>query len=385
MRRLALLAALLAAAASCAAAPGGARWRGVHFNPQVRADPNFPWMLHYATCRPAVRAALRELRTETGANLVDLFVMIPNSLRTPARGNRAGEPLEAWANLGFLDNVALFVDDCHEAGLSAELDLVDNRWIPYSVDPAGHVGRPDSPWWPTADETPWDEAAAWYAQVITAVEARARHPEAIAFWCMMGNYHWGAAEPVLWNDEGRPEILRWTERFVKRVWPAFRAAGRRPKAAPILLPILAEGGYWEKRTPAERLSGFANLKRWLVDDLKRPPDLWVMSTYPYCDPAPDGFSYLREIVRILGKGSARRLVSTDLKAVGHEDELTGTILRPASRTGRDALAWHLAKVREYGMAGWWIWAYQDTPASASGVRRLDGAWKREIVELMQAR
>lgn len=387
MRPVAALAALLCvlAAAPCRAAPGGPRWRGVHFNPQVQADPNFPWLLHYAGQRTAVRKALRELRTETGANLVDVFVMIPNSLRTPARGNRVGQRLEEWANLGFLDNVALFVDDCHDAGLSVELDAVDNRWIPCSIDSSEHIGKPGSPWWPTADETPWDEAAEWYAQVITAVEVRARHPEAIAFWCMMGNYHWGAAEPVLWSDEGRPAILEWTERFVKRVWPAFRAAGKRPKAAPILLPILAEGGYWEKRTPAERLGGFTNLKRWLVDDLKLPPDLWVMSSYPYCDPAPDGFHYLREIVRILGKGSARRLISTDLKAGGHENELTGTILRPGGRTGADALKWHLGKVREHGMAGWWIWAYQDTPASASGLRRMDGTWKREWVDLMKAR
>ena len=24
-------------------------------------------------------------------------------------------------------------------------------------------------------------------------------------WCMMGNYHWGAAEPVLWENTNRPE------------------------------------------------------------------------------------------------------------------------------------------------------------------------------------
>ena len=74
-------------------------------------------------------------------------------------------------------------------------------------------------------------------QVIEYVEARAAHPEAIAMWCMMGNYHLGAAEPVLWDDTNRPEIGKCTERFVKVVWPAFRAAGKRPKAAPILLPI----------------------------------------------------------------------------------------------------------------------------------------------------
>ncbi|NBX48799.1 hypothetical protein EBT25_02445 [bacterium] len=113
-------------------------------------------------------------------------------------------------------------------------------------------------------------------------------------WCPIGNYQVGAAEPVVWDNAARPEIGQYTERFIKAVWPVFRATGKRPKAAPILFPIFAADDYWKTKTPADRLSGFTNVKRWIVDDLKQPPDYWVMSTYPACDPAPDGFHYLQK-------------------------------------------------------------------------------------------
>jgi hypothetical protein len=357
--------------------PGGLQ--GVFFNPQLRPDPDFPWLLHYPVCREGVLSALRELTATRRINFIAVFVIIPNTLRVPAQGNRPGETLEQWANTGFLDNVARFVDDCHESGLKVEIDLVDNRWIPYAVDSAAHIGAPGKPWWPVADAEPWRASAEWYRQVIVTVEAHARHPEAIAFWCMMGNYHWGAAEPVLWDDAGRPDIRRYTEMFVKSVWPIFRAAGRRPKAAPIMLPIFAQNDYWRSRTPTERLAGFVNLKHWIVDDLKSPPDFWVMSTYPYCDPAPDGFHYLRAIVEILGHANAGRIISTDLKGEGHESEVRDTLLDLAHRSGAEALRWHLAKCKEYGFAGWWMWAYQDTPSSLSGLRRRDGTWKEELL------
>ena len=381
---LSLLFAL--SAPSFASPPSRSDWRGVFFNPQVAADPNFPWIIYYDAHRPKVRTALSELRANAGVNLVDVHIMIPHSLRVPAQGNRVGERVEQWANTAFLDNVARFVDDCHAAGLAAQLDLVDNRWIPHTIDPAGHIGRPGNPWWPEPDQTPWDEAAEWYAQVIEYVEMRAAHSGAIAMWCMMGNYHWGAAEPVLWENTNRPEVVQCTEPFVKVVWPRFRAAGKRPKAAPILLPIFAAGGYWEKKTPMDRLAGFTNLKRWLVDDLKQPPDYWVMTSYPYCDPAPDGFRYLQKIVEILGRENAWRIVSTDLKGEGHEDETRDTILSREGRTGADILRWHMAKSLEYGFAGWWMWAYQDTPAAKTGLRTLEGRWKDELVrEIVGAR
>ena len=383
MRMLAFVTVWIAGAAAPIAGhargPAPPRWRGVFFNPQVAADPNFPWLLHYGDHRAKVRVALSDLKAAARINLVDVHILVPHSLGVPARGNRVGERIEQWANIAFLDNVARFVDDCHEAGLAAELDLVDNRWVPHTVDPEEHIGKPGNPWWPVADETPWDESAEWYRQVIQHVESRALHAEAIALWCMMGNYHWGAAEPVLWDNRIRPEIALWTERFVKRVWPAFRTAGKRPKAAPILLPIFASGGYWEKRTPMERLSAFSNLKRWIVDDLRMPPDYWVMSAYPHCDPAPDGVRYLRKVVEILGRGDAGRILSTDLKGEGHEGETRDTILSREGRTGAEMLRWHLAKCRQYGFAGWWIWSYQDTPASRTGLRRLDGTWKEDLL------
>lgn len=365
-------------------AQGAPGWRGVFFNPRVAPDPNFPWLLYYGDKRPSIRTALADVAAR-GINLVDLFLIIPNSLAHPPQGNRLGEPLEGWANTAYLDNVALFVDDCHAARLSVELDVVDNRWIPYTVDPAGAIGKPGEPWWPVAGPEPWRESAEWYRAIITEVERRARHPEAIAMWCMMGNYTWGSAEPMLWDDTSRPEIGRQTEQFVKHVWPAFRSAGKRPKAAPILLPIFAEGGYWQDRKPADRLSGISNLKRWLVDDLKLPPDYWVMSSYAFSDPASDGVRYLREIVRMLGRGSARKLLSTDLKGPGHDSEVQGSIIHPPGRLGPESLAWHVAKCRELGLAGWWIWAYQDTPTSETGLRSLSGEWKPGLLKALGLR
>ncbi len=251
-------------------------WRGVFFNPQVAADPNYPWLLHYGQQRETVRRHLQAIRSTTRLNLLDLFVMIPNSLRTPARGNRWGDAPDQWLDHQFVTHVAEFVDDCNEEGLSVELDLVDNRWIPYAIDSASHIGHPADPWWPTAGDRPWLASAVWYRTLIVEIESRTRHPEAIALWSLMGNYHHGAAEPVLWDDDGRPEIKRYTERFVKHVWPVFLSAGSRPKGSPILLPIFARNPYWDARTPMDRLSGVSNLKRWLVDDLRLPADYWLM-------------------------------------------------------------------------------------------------------------
>ena len=366
--------------------PHAGMWRGVYFNPQVDRDPNFPWLIYYKDHRTQVRGALHELREETRINLVDLFVMIPNSLRIPAHGNQPGEKLETWANTEFLKNVSQFVDDCHEAGLGTELDLVDNRWIPQTIDSHEHIGAPGNRWWPVAENEPrnWQASAEWYKSVIEYVEAHCAHPEAIAMWSMMGNYHWGAAEPVLWDSSAHPEIAEATHRFVTHVWPAFRAAGKRPKASPIMLPILSNNAYWLSLHPSDRLKAFSNLKTWLVDELKLSPDYWVMSTYPFCDPATDGVHYIREIVEILGHDNVHRIVSTDLKAEGHETEVADSIISNTQSGGVQALNWQLQLSRRYGFAGWWIWAYQDTPDSRSGIRRLDGSWKSELVKVMQS-
>ena len=73
----------------------------------------------------------------------------------------------------------------------------------------------------------------------------------------------------------------------------------------------------------------------------------------------------------------RCIISTDLKGIGHEAETRD------DRSGTDMLRWHLARCREYGFAGWWMWAYQDTPTSHAGLRRLDGEWKEDLVEALR--
>jgi hypothetical protein len=369
---------------SALAAQGSAKpapFRGVFFNPLVKPEmPDFPWLCFYPEYRPRIQAALKALAGATGINLVDIFVCIAYSLKTPSQAPQAGQPLAEWANVAYLDGVAAFVDDCHDAGLSVELDLASNLWIPYSVDPAHQIGN--SGYWPKPGETPWVESAKWYRESIAYIEGHAKHPESIALWCMMGNYELGGAEPCLWDREDHPEILANTERFVKYVWPVFRSAGKRPKAPPIMLPILSNSAYWMGKSPRARLSAFANLKKWVVDDLALPPDYWVMTSYPFCDPAPDGFSYLHAIVEILGPENAHRLISTDLKGPGHED-VRDCIISIEGRSGPDLLEWHFRKCAQYGLAGWWIWAYQDTPTSKSGIRDATGAWKEDLVRTIK--
>ncbi len=363
------------------AAPPSPHFRGFYFNPLVKPDtPDFPWLLFYPQFRDQVRTDLHELVAATDVNLVDIFVCIAYSLKTPAQAPGADQPLDAWANLAYLDNVAAFVDDCHDAGLSAELDLVSNMWVPYSVDPKNQIGN--SGYWPKPGETPWNESAAWYRGMITHIENKTAHPESIALWCMMGNYTLGTAEPCLWDRDDNPAILSSTEQFVKKVWPVFRAAGKRPKAPPIMLPILANDASWSKKTPSERLSAFSNLKKWIVDDLALPPDYWVMTTYPLCDPAPDGFDYLHKIVEILGAENASRIISTDLKGPGHND-VRNCIVSTEGRSGPELLEWHYRKCGEYGFAGWWMWSYQDTPADHSGIRDVQGEWKPDLVQTIK--
>ncbi|MCC6486789.1 MAG: hypothetical protein IT364_04755, partial [Candidatus Hydrogenedentes bacterium] len=283
---------IVSAALALAVMPCDAQapFRGVHFNPQVRPEqPDFPWLLHYGDCRDAVRIHLRDTVDTLHINFIDFFVLIPHTLAVPPKGPAAGQPVEEWANLTYLDNLAAFLDDCHTLGVSAEIDLACIMWIPSTVDSEHHISV--SGVWPKADDTPWDESTTWYRGVIEYVEKRVQHPEAIAMWCMMGHYQWGGAEPVLWD--GMPDVIAHTERLVKEVWPAFRSSGKRPKAAPIMLPIFSANDFWSAQPPQARLSAFTNLKKWLVDDLALPPDYWAMTSYPFCDPAPDGFFYLK--------------------------------------------------------------------------------------------
>jgi len=375
------MAALTGLTAAAGAAPE--QLQGVHFNPVSPAPPGTGhWIADYHLVRERVKGEVAELVAETGVNFLDVMVLIPLTLaeKATAPDDTAREPGE-WANLRTLDNLVDFLDDCHDLGVSVEIDLCCNLWVPYSVDTEHHIGQ--SEWWPKPDDTPWTEAAVWYEQVIRYVEGRVAAPEAIALWTMMGNYQLGGAEPVLWDWPERPEVAVCTERFVKEVWPRFCEAARRPVGSPILLPIFADTPYWDAKRPEDRLSGFRNLERWLVDDLGLPPDYWVMSSYPCCDPAPDGVHYLREIVRLLGPDSAGRIISTDLKGAGHAIE--PCIVDKRGLSGAEVLEWHFGKVSEYGFAGWWIWSYQDSADAATGLRDLQGHWKPELVRVVRAR
>jgi len=373
---------LLLALAATAPAEASPRLCGVHFNPVSPSPPGTGhWLLDYHLIRPRIRAELGELVDRTGANFADVMVLIPYTLREKATPPTDGaRDITQWAKLGCLDNLTTFLNDCHRVGISAEIDLATNMWIPYRVDTASHIAQ--SEWWPEPDETPWTESAVWYTQIIRYVEARVESLDSIAFWTMMGNYHFGGAEPVTWDYPEQPEIGPFTERFVKETWPRFRRAARRPVGSPIMLPIFADTPYWNAKTPADRLSSFANVKRWLVDDLHMPPDYWVMSTYPCCDPAPDGFHYLKEIVRILGPESAGRIISTDFKGPGHR--LGECILDKSGLSEPEQLRWHFDKVAEYGLAGWWIWSYQHTSGEPTGLRDLEGHWLPDRVAAMRA-
>lgn len=359
------------------------RLRGVHFNPVSPSPPGTGhWLADYHLIRSRVNRELTELVATTGLNFLDVMVLIPLTLGAKGRppADDAAD-VTAWANMRTLRNLVDFLDDCRRLGLSVEVDLATNQWVPYGVDTAHHIGQ--SEWWPKPDDTPWTEAAVWYEQIIRYVEAEVANPEAIALWTMMGNYQLGGAEPVTWDWPEEPQVGEFTARFVHEVWPRFCRAATRPVGSPIMLPILADTAYWNTKPPPARLSAVSNVQRWLVDDLGLPPDYWVMSTYPCCDPATDGFHYLREIVAILGPQSAGRLISTDFKGAGHST--AGTIVDKSGLSDADVLRWHFAKVDEYGFGGWWIWSYQDTPDSSTGLRDQNGRWKPELVKVVQER
>jgi len=359
------------------------RLQGVHFNPASPAPPGTGhWLADYHLIRERVNGEVAELVAETGVNFLDVMVLIPVTLRAKAAApSDTARDVAEWANTTTLDNLVAFLDDCHRLGVSVEIDLASNLWVPYRVDTEHHIGR--SEWWPQPDDTPWTEAAVWYEQIIRHVEGSVAAPESIAFWTLMGNHQLGGAEPVTWDWPERPEVAVYTERFVKEVWPRFCRAATRPVGSPILLPILADTPYWRAKSSDARLSSCCNLKRWLVDDLGLPPDYWVMSTYPCCDPATDGVEYLREIVRILGPQNAGRIISTDFKAAGHQT--ASCIVDRSHLSDADVLRWHFAKVTQYGFGGWWIWSYQDSPQEATGLRDLRGRWKPDLVRAVRER
>ena len=121
-----------------------------------------------------------------------------------------------------------------------------------------------------------------------------------------------------------------------------------------------------------------NLKRWLVDDLHQPPDYWIVSTYVESDPATDGFAYLQGLVDIVGRENAHRIISTDFKGPGHD--LSQTIVDASDLSGPEKIRWNVAKVREYGFGGWWMWSYRDSANEQTGIRDIQGNWKEDLVK-----
>ena len=357
-------------------------FRGVEFNPYVIHATfdgyMFPYFRDYdGAYREGIKAALRDL-VDKGFNYIAVWLCNLHTMKTSIGiGNKAGSPIEEWGNLNYLDSFALFLNDCYEADINVGVDLVDNRWVPYSVRPNEHIGKPGG-WWPQASDEPWKEAATWYTEVIEYIEAKVMNTEVIAMWNMMGNFQWGASEPVLWDDLYENSIVEHTEIFVKYVWPQFVAAGTRPKGSPYVFPILSDNSYWMARTPLERLSGFINLHKWLVLDLGLPPDYWLMTTYAYCDPIDD-YNYLEKISEILGEGNDAKIITTDFKLT---EAFRGTIINPdgLSRQWPDMIKWHLDKADDYGYAGWWIWAYQDRPDELTGLKDTDGNWKDGVLD-----
>ncbi|MFT4690866.1 MAG: hypothetical protein ACKVHO_03555 [Verrucomicrobiia bacterium] len=361
---------------------GAERLQGVFFNPLPSPPALRHWLADFHKTSKLVERELIELIDTTAINFVDIHLLMPTTLKHKGRAPSDDDATPTvWANLQTLDNLAAFVDLCHRHEVTVEIDLANHMWIPYSVNTSRHIGR--SEWWPRPDSTPWTESRVWYTQIIEYVEARCAHPEAIAMWCMFGNYQLGAAESVLWGRTDPGTATSWGRRFVKEVWPAFKRAGNRPKAAPIMLPILVDDAGWNALPKRERLRAFTHLKRLLVDELQQPPDYWVMTTYPGCDPAKDGFRYLEEITRILGPSGSQRLISTDFKATGQK---TGTtIVSQGGMSKADQLRWHFSKIDEYNLAGWWIWCYRDARGKQTGIRNERGQWKAELVNVIRQR
>jgi hypothetical protein len=356
--------------------------KGFHFNPWVSDEARGDaWLTRYHLQRDAVDRELQELVAKTGINFIDIQVLIPHTLAHPKQPPIDGMTnVEQWANMTFLQNLVDFLDACHATGVSVEIDLATNMWIPFSVDTAHHIAK--SPWWPVPDDTPWTESIIWYTQIIQYVEERVRDSRVIAMWCMFGNYQLGGAEPVLWTFPSASQVHYYSELFVKHTWPRFCEAGQRPKAAPITLPILSNSDYWRERSTRQRLGAMVNLKKWLVDDLRRPPDYWIVSTYVRSDPAADGFAYLKGIVDIVGHENAGRIISTDFKGPGHD--LSHAIVDASDLDGPARIRWNLDKVREYGFGGWWMWSYRDSATEQTGIRDVGGNWKEDLVEVVRA-
>lgn len=350
--------------------------QGVFFNPTVPEGHNpESWLLEYDQVKETVNRDLHELVETTKINFIDFMVLIPWTLTDPKKPPTDHSNLKDWARMQTLENLVEFLDECHGLGIRAEVDLASNLWLPFRLESQAHIAN--SPWWPVPDGTPWTESAVWYTQVIEYVESHLRNKDVIALWTMMGNYQWGGAEPVLWDNPSIPESAPLTEAYVKYCWPRFKAAGTCPKGSPIALPIFENTGWWKDRPWADRISAVAHLKKWLVDDLALPPDYWVLTTYVNSDPATDGVYYLDKIIKVLGPESVSRIISTDFKATGAD--LSTTLIDVKDLTLADRIGWNTRKSAEYGFAGWWMWCYRDTVKETTGIRKTTGEWKMDLV------
>jgi len=87
--------------------------------------------------------------------------------------------------------------------------------------------------------------------------------------------------------------------------------------------------------------------------------------------------------RILGPANANRVISTDFKGAGHS--IAPCIVDKSRSSDAEVLQWHFDKISEYGFGGWWIWSYKDCEKEATGLRRLNGTWKEDLVRVVRKR
>lgn len=87
--------------------------------------------------------------------------------------------------------------------------------------------------------------------------------------------------------------------------------------------------------------------------------------------------------RIIGPENANCIISTDFKGAGHN--ITPCIVDKSPLSDAQVLQWHFDKVSEYGFGGWWIWSYKDCEKETTGLRRLNGTWKKDLVRVVRKR
>ena len=317
------------------------------------------------------------LPRKTGIGLVTFYAPINSTLADCSRLPVPGEAVEDWADMDYLGNLIDVLDFCSLIGVRAEIDLATNCWVPSSVDAASHISAQTGVGcWPVPDDDPWDEAIAWTSGLIEHVEASVADPESIALWTLTGNYTSGMAEPALWDSS--PEVMSATREFVRNVWPAFAAAGSRPKGI-ICLPILLRD-----YPSAARLSAFTNLIEYL--DGLPAPDYLVVTSYGGMDSCAEWTGQTRDILREIvdladaaWPGGSRKIIMSDFK--WEESDLADTIVSRDGMSRSDVFRWHFAACDRYRLAGWWWWWYIGSPRGILG----DHGWNEDLVDAVAAR